>query len=111
MKRICIMFMAFLMVAQSGFAFLYQIEILDKKAISKLSDEQIIDRYIDVLVEIEASSTFHQTSGFKPADYKKYKDILKYRFLLQQEIEERGLKAPGIAGAEHKTEDETLQSP
>ncbi|MFA5087700.1 MAG: hypothetical protein WC552_01545 [Candidatus Omnitrophota bacterium] len=94
-KKIFFVSLFFFLVAHPGLAFLYNIEVLKKDAIVKLSDEGLLDRYIDVLVEVEASTTFHQTSGFKPSDYEKYKQILRYRLLLLQEIEKRNLDVPG----------------
>ena len=40
------------------------ITILLKKDIVKLTDEQLLDTYLDTLVELDASKTFHNTSGF-----------------------------------------------
>jgi len=86
-------------MAHQGFAFLYQIQVLDKTAIRRLSDEKLMDAYVDVLVEVEASTAFHQTSGFKPSDYRKFKDLIRYRILLKQEIEKRKLESPNEPAA------------
>ena len=69
---------------------------LDKDAIHQLSNDQLIDAYIDAMVEAEACQSFHQTSGFKPQDYIDLKQILKYRLLLKQEIKSRNLEAPDV---------------
>lgn len=79
-----------------SFAFLYKLDILDKEAIAKLSDEALVDTYIEVIIEIEVSTTFHQTSGFTPRDYEKHKDFLRYRINLIREIQKRELKVPKI---------------
>jgi hypothetical protein len=86
----------FLSVATQTQAFVYQIETKSKSEISQLSDDALVDTYINVLVEVEASTTFHQTSGFRPQDYEKHKNLLKYRLLLKQEIIKRKLAAPDI---------------
>jgi hypothetical protein len=68
--------------------------ILDKPSIVKLTDEQLIDTYENTLVEIEASRSFHTTSGFSPKEYKDYKSLLKFRLLLLVEIHSRNLEIP-----------------
>ncbi len=84
-----------LAVVPPGWAFLYQIPILDKSAIIQLTDEVLLNTYIDVLVEMEASQMFHQTSGFTPQQYQKHKDLLKYKIFLFEEIQRRKLDVPG----------------
>ncbi len=42
------------------------VALLEKPAIVKLTDDQLIDNYENTLVEIEASRAFHATSGFSP---------------------------------------------
>jgi hypothetical protein len=68
--------------------------ILDKPAIAKLSDSQLIDIYENTLVEIDASRSFHATSGFSPKEYKDFKVLLKFRLLLLVEIHSRHLELP-----------------
>lgn len=70
------------------------VAILDKPAIVKLSDDQLIDTYENTLVEIEADRSFHTTSGFSPKEYKDYKALLKFRLLLLVEIHSRHLELP-----------------
>jgi hypothetical protein len=70
------------------------VTILDKASIAKLTDDQLIDTYEDTLVEIDASRTFHATSGFSPKEYKDYKTLLKFRLLLLVEIHSRNLELP-----------------
>jgi len=70
------------------------VTVLDKPAIVKLSDDQLIDAYEDTLVEIEANRTFHATSGFSPKEYKDFKALLKFRLLLLVEIHGRNLELP-----------------
>jgi len=70
------------------------VNILDKAAIVKLSDDQLIDTYENALVEIDADRTFHTTSGFSPKEYKDYKALLKFRLLLLVEIHSRNLELP-----------------
>ena len=70
------------------------VTILDKSAIVKLADDQLIDAYENTIVEIDADRTFHATSGFSPKEYKDFKDLLKFRLLLLVEIHSRNLELP-----------------
>jgi len=74
--------------------FASDVTILDRKDISSLSDGQLINCYIDTLVEIEANQSYHDTSGFSAKEFKEYKDLLKYRILLLMEIHNRKLEVP-----------------
>lgn len=82
------------MMTVSVWAFLPTITILDKADIVQLSDDKLIDAYIDMLVELQASKAFHTTSGFTPKEYESYKNLLRYRILLLQEIDKRKLQVP-----------------
>ncbi len=70
------------------------IQVLDTKAIAALTDEKLVDNYIDMLAEIEATRMFHMTSGFTLKEYNKYKDLIKYRLGLSFEINHRKLEIP-----------------
>lgn len=70
------------------------VTILDQSAIIRLSDAQLIDVYENTIVEIDASRSFHATSGFSPKEYKDFKALLKYRLLLLVEIHNRDLDLP-----------------
>ncbi len=84
------------LISSPCFAFLYQISILDKAAISKLSDGKLEDAYIDVIVELQVSALFHQTSGFTPNEYNKHKNLLRYQIYLMQEMQKRKLDIPQL---------------
>jgi hypothetical protein len=70
------------------------VTILDKPAIVKLDNDQLINVYEKTLVEIEANRSFHATSGFSPKEFKDYKALLKFRLLLLVEIHSRNLDLP-----------------
>ena len=70
------------------------VAILDRPSISKLTDDQLVDVYEDTIVEIQADTSFHATSGFSPKEYKDYKALLKLRLLLLVEIHSRNLELP-----------------
>lgn len=74
--------------------FLYQVKILNRKAIAKLSDDALLSNYLDVLVEMRAASIFHSVAGFRPTEYIEYKQLLRYRADLEQEIAKRKLEIP-----------------
>ncbi len=71
-----------------------EIRILEAKDILLLDDQKLTDAYIDVVVEIDATKTFHSTSGFTPKEFKAYKGLLKYRLQLLFEIHRRNLQLP-----------------
>jgi len=77
-----------------AWSYMYEIEILETKAVRQLVDEKLIDAYMDVLVELEAARSFHATSSFTPKEYKAFKDLLKYRLILLMEIHGRNLEIP-----------------
>jgi hypothetical protein len=71
-----------------------EVKVLEAKEISLLSDDKLVEAYIDAMVEIEGAKVFHSTSGFTPKEYKKYKGILKYRMQLLFEIYRRKIAIP-----------------
>ncbi len=71
-----------------------EVKILGSRDISLASDDKLVDAYIDTAVEIEATKTFHVTSGFTPKEYKRYKALLKYRVQLLFEARRRKLDVP-----------------
>ena len=85
-----------LVMATQSLAFLYEIEILTKDQISKLSDAQLEDDYTEAAIEIEASKTFHGKAGFTPKEYKQHKDLLRYVVYLKMEINKRELTPPPV---------------
>jgi hypothetical protein len=88
------MVMVLLLTPLSMAAYPSDVTILDKPAIVKLNDDQLIDVYENTLVELEALRSFHATSGFSPKEYKDYKALLKFRLMLVVEIHSRNLEIP-----------------
>ncbi len=70
------------------------ITILDRSGIKGMSDDKLLDSYIDVIVELKAIESFHSTSGYTPKEYENYKQLLRYKILLLEQIDERKLKVP-----------------
>lgn len=79
-------------LAGSGWAFLFEVPILSKEQIAKLSDRELEDKYLDALVELEAVETFYCNSGFTPKEYAKLTALLKYRVLLLREMNLREIE-------------------
>ncbi len=94
--RSVVILLSILVFVGSSAAFIYELKTLDKKEIAKLSDEELIDAYLEVMIEFKASSMFHETSGFTPKDYEKYKALLRYRIYLEVEMNKRELEAPDV---------------
>jgi len=93
-KLILVAIIVFGLTSQVWAEYPSNVAILEKPEISKLADDQLIDAYENTLVEIQASQSFHYTSGFSPKEYKDFKALLKYRLLLQVEIHSRNLEIP-----------------
>jgi len=77
-------------------AFLFEITPIDRAAIQKLTDENLIDAYINVMIELEAVNSFYNNAGFKPKEYEQYKALLRFRTDLLMEMQRRGIEAPKI---------------
>ena len=71
-----------------------EVRIMGIQDMALLSDDKLVDAYIDTAVEIEATRTFHVTSGFTPKEYKRYKALLKYRVQLLFEARRRKIDVP-----------------
>ena len=94
-KKIATIFLILLLAAQTSFAFLFEVTVLTKDQIASLSNEALLSTYIDVVAEQEAVQSFHQTSGFNPREYREYKNLVKFRINLIDEINKRDLEIPG----------------
>lgn len=76
------------------FALEADVKILTKDEIVKLSNEDLLKTYIDVCVEIEAAKSLHATSGYMPKEYSNFKELLRYKITLLNEIKSRKLDVP-----------------
>ena len=98
MKKIFsyMLFFYFLIPSLSFGSYLTQesLKILTQQEITALTHHQLIETYVDVLTELEAIKTFHTTSGFKPQEYKQYKDVIRFRYNLLFEIYRRKIDIP-----------------
>ena len=75
-------------------SFLYSVPVLDQQSVQALSDEKLLEVYVDVLIDLEASTTFSRTAGFNKNDYVKFKDLIRYRVRLFNEMKRRRLEVP-----------------
>ena len=75
-------------------SFLYSVPILDQQSVQALSDEKLLEVYVDVLIDLEASTTFSRTAGFNKNDYMKFKELIRYRVRVFNEIKRRRLEVP-----------------
>ena len=97
MKKIVFIILFLLMFAGTSFAFLYEVKILNKEEIAQLKNEQLVDVYTDVLIERQASETFHGRAGFTPKEYQSYKDLLGFVVRLRQEMSNRKMEPPPVS--------------
>lgn len=100
MKKILIGFLCFLLVAIPAYAFLYELKMLTREEIAKLSDEQLENVYIEARIEEKASQEFHIAAGFSSSkDYENRKSLLRYIYELKREISRReNIKADQLDG-------------
>ena len=72
-------------------SFLYNdIKILAKEDIQKLSDDVLMETYIEARIEEEASAEFHRSAGFSSEkEYDQRKKLLRYIFDLRREMSAR----------------------
>lgn len=90
---------AFLLIGlapQNSFAYLSNIQILEKKDYVKLSDEAVSAAYLDVIIEIDAIYASHVVQVFSPKEYQQYKDLLHYKYELKNELVRRQIEVPNI---------------
>ena len=95
-KIFAVLMLVTFLPALSAFALTSDVSVLPKEEIIKLSDEKLTDTYMDAAVEIDASRSFHATSGFTPKQYTEYKELLKYKMLLLMEMHSRNLDIPQL---------------
>ncbi|MEW5895045.1 MAG: hypothetical protein AB1650_04740 [Candidatus Omnitrophota bacterium] len=77
-------------------AFPFSIKPLNPSAIEAMTDEKLIQVYIDAEIEVEAVGTFFEKAGFTPNDFASYKDLLYFRTFLVMELNKRKMPLPQI---------------
>ena len=94
MKKTIVFLAVMALLCTNVYAFKPKVNILTEKEIAALPNEKLLDTYVDILVELEALRSFHNTAGFMPKDYEEFKKVLRFRILLIQEIRKRDLEPP-----------------
>lgn len=84
----------FMSVAGALAAYTSSMVMLDKKEITKLTDEKLTDVYMDTLVEVQARKDFFNRFGMVGKDLDDYKAVMKYRLILLMEIHSRNIDIP-----------------
>ena len=95
-KRILLSIFVFLVTTTFAHAFLYEVTIPTTAEIKKLSNDQLVELYTDILIERETSEIFHGKAGFKPSEYQKYKELLHLIVNLRREMAERDMQPPPV---------------
>jgi len=92
MKKIVLTLSLLMMLTTQALAgFLYTIPILSREEIQKLSDDELIEIYIEARIEEKASEEFHRAAGFNSAkEYNARKKLLRFVFELRREMARRG---------------------
>ena len=86
-----------LLAAQTaGASFLYEVKILTKQELKKLSNDDLIELYTSTLIEREASETFHGKAGFTPKEYAQFKELLGLIVRIRQEMLSRKMETPPV---------------
>jgi hypothetical protein len=81
--------------SSSSAGFIYETQIKNSEEIVALADQDLLDAYVDLLIDLEASTIFSRTAGFNQQDFFKFKKLIRYRVDLRKEILKRKLKVPG----------------
>ncbi len=101
LKKYCVglilLFVFFSVLPTKSSAYLSAVTVLNEKDILKLSDQGLTNIFLDVLIEIQAIDSFHRTSGYSPAEYKDYKNLLRFRYQLKSELQRRELALPSLS--------------
>jgi len=70
-------------------------KILARPEIEKLTNEQLVNTYIDAKIESEAYKAFGRT-GYSHKEYSEYRELLAFIVRLRQEMEKRQVDAPPV---------------
>ena len=79
-----------------AFAFLYEVKILTKAELQKLTNDQLMESFKGAVIERKASESFHGKAGFTPKEYDSFKTLLGFIIDLREEMVRRELEPPPI---------------
>ena len=92
MKKFILTLLLLVMLVVPAAAFLYDIKMMTRDEIKALTDQQLMDAYIEAMIEDQTSREFHEAAGFNSAkEYNKRKDLLRYIIFLRKELVERDM--------------------
>ncbi len=81
---------------------LYVSRILDKSSISRLNNEELIDYYIELMVDLDMSNAiFRDRQGTNPSDLMKRRGLFEARAYVILEMEKRKIEVPPIELPNH----------
>ena len=92
---VLIVFIAF-NISLASASFVYSVKVLSKTEVQELKKDELVDYFVDVMIERKACETFHSRSGFSPKGYEKFKELLKVVVYLRQEMLKRGIEPPPV---------------
>ncbi|MBF0484493.1 MAG: hypothetical protein HQL25_07295 [Candidatus Omnitrophica bacterium] len=96
MKKIVLMFLAFVFVCTTAFAFIYEGKIMTKEEIKQLTDDALIQTFTEIMIEKRATQEFHRNTGFTPKEYENFKLLLGFIINLRREFVSRNIEVPPI---------------
>ena len=96
MRKIFLTGFILLTFATRATAFLYEVNILSRDQIQKLTNEQLLDNFKAAVIERKADETFHGKAGFTPKEYANYKALLGFIIDIREEMAKRELEPPPI---------------
>ena len=96
MKRLIVSLILTLFLSAQVLAAPIEIKILTKTEIAQLSDQQLMDNYVEALVDLETAKTFYGRAGFQPKEIKTFKDLVRYRLYLILEMQNRKMEVPDL---------------
>ena len=95
-STVAAVFIMIFMIQYTASAFPFTIAPLSASAVSELSNEKLIQAYIDAAIEVETVGKFYENAGFTPKELGRYRDLLYYRTSLITELNRRGIPIPQI---------------
>ena len=93
MQKISMILFVILLCAGTASAFLYEIQMHSMLEITEMTNDQLLENYLEAKIEERASAEFHEGAGFSNAkEYQLRKDLLRYIIYLRKEMLTRELE-------------------
>ena len=94
-KRLFLIMAVMVLAAHVSFGAGEEVKILATPEIEKLTNDQLLNTYIDAKIESEAYKAFGRT-GYSHKEYSQYRELLAFIVRLRQEMEKRQVDAPPV---------------